>query len=61
MDPARWDHTVKVSLEAGIIESEPPPEAYRTDLAADALAGITDDTRGADFQKGVVEIREGGE
>jgi NitT/TauT family transport system substrate-binding protein len=61
MDPARWERTVRVSLEAGIIESEPPPEAYRTDLAADALAGITDDTRGADFQKGVVEIREGGE
>jgi NitT/TauT family transport system substrate-binding protein len=60
MDPAKWEQTVRVSLEAGIIEAEPPPEAYRTDLAADALTGITDDTRAADFQKGVVEIREGG-
>jgi NitT/TauT family transport system substrate-binding protein len=61
MDPAKWQHTVKVSLEAGIIDAEPPPEAYRTDLAAAALARIVDDTRGTDFQKGVVEIREGGE
>jgi NitT/TauT family transport system substrate-binding protein len=60
MDAARWEHTVKVSLEAGIIQTEPPPEAYRTDLAADAFAGITEDGTGADFQKGVVEIREGG-
>jgi NitT/TauT family transport system substrate-binding protein len=61
MDPARWQQTVRVSIEAGFIEADPPPDAYRTDLAAAALAGITDDTRGADFQKGIVEIREGGE
>ena len=61
MDPARWQQTVRVSIDGGFIEGEPPPEAYRTDLAAAALARITDDTRGADFQKGVVEIRAGGE
>jgi NitT/TauT family transport system substrate-binding protein len=61
MDSTRWQQTVRVSIDAGIIEGEPPPEAYRTDLAAAALAGITDDIRGADFQKGVVEIRAGGE
>jgi NitT/TauT family transport system substrate-binding protein len=60
MDPAKWQQTVRVSLEAGIIAAEPPDGAYRTDLAAAALAGITDDTRGADFQKGVVELTEGG-
>jgi NitT/TauT family transport system substrate-binding protein len=60
MDPAKWRRTVEVLLEARIIEAEPPPDAYRTDLAAAALAGITDDSRGADFQKGVVEIRAGG-
>ena len=60
MDPAKWRHTVEVLLEAGIIGAEPPPEAYRTDLAAAALEGITEDSTGADFQKGVVEIREGG-
>ena len=60
MDPGKWRHTVDVLLEAGIIGAEPPPEAYRTDLAAAALAGFTEDSTGADFQKGVVEIREGG-
>lgn len=61
MDPAAWTHTVAVLREAGIIHAEPPPGAFRTDLAVAALAGITDDTRGADFQKGVVEISAGGE
>jgi NitT/TauT family transport system substrate-binding protein len=60
MDPAKWEHTVEVSLDAGIIAAAPPPEAYRTDLAIRALEGITDDTRGADFRKGVVELTEGG-
>jgi NitT/TauT family transport system substrate-binding protein len=60
MDAALWQQTVDVSLEAGIITAAPPADAYRTDLAEAALAGITDDTRGADFQKGVVEVTEGG-
>lgn len=60
MDPAKWQQTVEVSLGAGIIKAAPPVEAYRTDLATKALEGITDDTKGADFQKGVVEVTEGG-
>ncbi|MDO8485730.1 MAG: ABC transporter substrate-binding protein [Candidatus Limnocylindrales bacterium] len=60
MDPAKWQQTVDVSLGAGIIKAAPPAEAYRTDLATKALEGITDDTKGADFQKGVVEVTEGG-
>jgi NitT/TauT family transport system substrate-binding protein len=59
-DPAKWRHTVEVLLEARMIGAEPPPGAYRTDLAAAALAGITEDSTGTAFQKGVVEIREGG-
>ncbi len=60
MDPALWQHTVDVSVGAGIIPGPPPANAYRTDLARQALAEITDDTIGADFQKGVVEITEAG-
>ena len=60
LDPAAWQQTVDVSLEAGIIKAAPPAEAARSDLATAALAGITDDTKGADFQKGVVEVTEGG-
>jgi NitT/TauT family transport system substrate-binding protein len=60
LDAAAWQQTVDVSLEAGIIKAAPPAEAYRSDLATAALAGITEDTKGADFQKGVVEVTEGG-
>ena len=60
MDPAKWQQTVDVSLGAGIIKAAPPAEAYRTDLATTALESITDDAKGADFQKGVVEVTEGG-
>jgi NitT/TauT family transport system substrate-binding protein len=60
MDAASWQQTVDVSLDAGIIKAAPPAEAYRTDLATKALEGITEDAKGADFQKGVVEVTEGG-
>jgi NitT/TauT family transport system substrate-binding protein len=60
MDPALWQQTVDVSLGAKIITAAPPADAYRTDLATKALAGITDDTKGADFVKGVVQVTEGG-
>jgi NitT/TauT family transport system substrate-binding protein len=60
MDPALWQQTVDVSTQAGIIKAAPPADAFRTDLAAAALAGITDDTKGTDFTKGVVEVTEGG-
>jgi NitT/TauT family transport system substrate-binding protein len=60
MDPAEWQQSVNVGLTAGIIKASPPAEAYRTDLASAALAGISDDTQGADFKKGDVQITEGG-
>ena len=60
MDPALWQQTVDVSIGAGIIKEAPPADAYRNDLAQKALGEITDDTKGADFQKGVVQVTEGG-
>ena len=60
MDPAEWQQSVDVALAAGIIKAAPPAEAYRTDLATAALAAITDDTKGADFKKGEVQVTEGG-
>ena len=60
MDPAEWQQTVDVALAAGIIKAAPPAEAFRTDLATAALAGITEDTKGADFAKGEVQVTEGG-
>ncbi len=49
-----------VALAAKIIKAAPPAEAYRTDLATAALAAISDDTKGADFKKGEVQVTEGG-
>ena len=61
MDPALWQQTVDVSLEAGIIKAAPPADAYRTDLAEAALAELADaDTKGAYFVKGTVEVTAGG-
>jgi len=62
MDAAQWQQTVDVSVEAGIIPEAPPADAYRTDLAEQALGALGDaDTTGADFQKGTVEVTEGGD
>ncbi len=61
MDPALWQQTVDVSLEAGIIKAAPPADAYRTDLAEAALAELADaDTKGDSFVKGTVEVTAGG-
>ena len=61
MDPALWQQTVDVSLDAGIITEAPPADAYRTDLAEAALAELSDaDTKGTSFQKGTVEVTPGG-
>jgi NitT/TauT family transport system substrate-binding protein len=61
MDADLWQQTVDVSLESGIISAAPPAEAYRTDLATQALEGITEDKTGSGFQKGTVEVTPGGE
>jgi NitT/TauT family transport system substrate-binding protein len=61
LDPGLWQQTVDVSVEAGIIPAAPPADAYRTDLAEEALAGLGDiDTTGESFQKGTVTVTEGG-
>jgi NitT/TauT family transport system substrate-binding protein len=60
LDAAAWAQTVGVAKDAGIIKAEPPADAFRTDLAAAALASITDDAKGADFKKGEVQVTEGG-
>jgi NitT/TauT family transport system substrate-binding protein len=61
MDSALWDQTVATALEADIIAAEPPDDAYRTDLAEQALEGIEDDATGEDFQKAEVEVTPGGD
>ena len=61
LDPALWDQTVATAIEAEIISAEPPADAYRTDLAEQALEGIDGDTAGEGFQKAEIEVTPGGE
>jgi NitT/TauT family transport system substrate-binding protein len=60
MDPVFWGQTVRVARQAGIIQSDPTIDAYTTDLAEEALEGITEDTIGEGFEKGTVEVTPGG-
>jgi NitT/TauT family transport system substrate-binding protein len=60
MDPVFWGQTVSVSKGAGIIKADPSIDAYTTDIAEEALAGITDDAIGEGYTKGTVEVTPGG-
>ena len=60
IDPVFWQQSVKVAKNAGIIKNDPSIDAYTTDIAKEALAGITDDTIAKDFKKGTVEVTAGG-
>ncbi len=61
MDPALYQQTVDVSLEGAVLTAAPDSGAYRTDLAAQALAGVEGDTTGAGFTPITVELNEGGD
>jgi NitT/TauT family transport system substrate-binding protein len=60
VDPILWAQTVKIARGAGIIKADPGTAAYRTDLIAQALAGITDDTKDTGFKKVTVVVTPGG-
>ena len=64
MDEALWNQTVQVAVGEAILTAEPDAEAYRTDIAAEALANLRADgvdVVGDGFQRITVELREGGE
>ncbi|MCB0213083.1 MAG: ABC transporter substrate-binding protein, partial [Anaerolineae bacterium] len=60
MDEALWDQTVAVSVDGGVI-SEPPTDAYRTDLALEAHKYLSGDVTGEEYSPITVELLEGGE
>jgi NitT/TauT family transport system substrate-binding protein len=60
MNGDEWAQTVRVAVEAEIIPGDPEQGAFRTDLALAARQDITEDTVGADFVKGEVEVTPGG-
>jgi len=59
-DQAAWDQTITIAKEGKILKSDPAEGAFRNDLVEAALAAITEDTKGESYQKGTVEVTEGG-
>lgn len=62
MNPDSYQQTVDISLDFGVLQETPADAALRTDLAEQALEGLSDlDTRAENFQKQDVEVTPGGE
>jgi NitT/TauT family transport system substrate-binding protein len=62
LDEALYQQTIDISTEFAVLSAPPDEGAARTDLAEQALAGLTDvDTTGENFQKAEVEVTPGGE
>jgi len=66
MDEELWEQTVSVAIEGEVITEEPGEDAYRTDLAEEALEELTAemediDITGEEWEPVEVELREGGE
>ena len=60
MDQGLWDQTVEVSLNGGVITEE-PSDAFRTDLAEQALAMLGDgDHTGSGYTPATVQVVAGG-
>lgn len=60
MDETLYKQTVDIAKTYGILKQDPDAGAYRTDLAAKALEGLSGDTKGEGFKKITVELKEGG-
>jgi NitT/TauT family transport system substrate-binding protein len=60
VDPVFWQQTVKIATKGGVIKTLPSIDAYTTEFVKQALAGITDDTKGSGFKKATVEVTPGG-
>ncbi len=62
MDEAQYQQTVDISTEFAVLTTAPDEAALRTDLAQQALDGMTDaDTTGAGYTKMDVAVTPGGE
>jgi NitT/TauT family transport system substrate-binding protein len=63
MDKALWDQTVEVATSQQVLKAAPSAEAYRTDLAQQAVDSLKAeglDVTGANYAPKTVEITEGG-
>jgi len=61
LDPVFYGQTVRIAKNAGVIKTDPSPDAYDASIAKEALQSITDvDTKGADFKKATLQVTPGG-
>ncbi len=60
LDTSAWTQTVTIATKYGIIKNAPTDGAYRIDLAQQALAAVTGDTKGTSWQKATVTLAAGG-
>ncbi len=62
LDETSYQQTVDISVEFQVVSQPPDDAAYRTDLAQQALDGLTDvDTTGEGYEKLEVAVTPGGE
>ena len=64
MDAALWAQTADVAVSEAVLKAPPTDDAYRTDLAEQAVADLEGeglDVKGASYQPRAVEITPGGE
>lgn len=59
VNQAAWDQTVKIATDGKIL-TKAVDNGFRNDLTEKALKDLGGDTKGTGFQKGVVEVTEGG-
>ena len=57
-----YDQTIDIATTYKVLKAAPSADATRTDLAQKALdaLGTSVDTKGANFAKGTVTLKEGG-
>jgi NitT/TauT family transport system substrate-binding protein len=60
IDEADFKRTADISLQQKVIAKAASSDAYRTDLAEDALGEIDEDTKGTDWQKEQLEVAPAG-
>jgi NitT/TauT family transport system substrate-binding protein len=63
MDKAAYQQTAKIAQQFGVISKAPSADAYRTDLAQDAVDEISAsgaDVNGSGFKKVTVKVTPGG-
>jgi NitT/TauT family transport system substrate-binding protein len=64
MDPESWEITKQIALDGGVIKKPASDDAYRTDIAEEAVNELKEDdldVTGESWQKETVQLTEGGQ